>query len=182
MNYWLKRISGWTGNRLFRSLQQRRAKYTCLVLLILFGSVSLVQAQSEDTSRTERELPEQTEKEQTPPSGQTPYQMDVLQSDINRYQLRDYGSQNRFYRQLNHLTAEDFLMREEEGYNRYGAEWERKINEDLLKILRATFKEESELVKLLGRIAPFLRFGFFEPYEVPITRVEHPDKVNVEDE
>jgi hypothetical protein len=73
-------------------------------------------------------------------------------------------------------------MREEEGYQRYGEEWERKINEDLLKIIRATFKEDSEIMKLWKSIAPFLSFGIWEPYEVPITRVDHPNKVPIGEE
>ncbi|MDX1640322.1 MAG: hypothetical protein R3220_01400 [Balneolaceae bacterium] len=150
------------------------------ILLITFGSASLALAQTEDTTRTPREFPQERNSEQSRDSNATPYQMDILRSDIERYQLNDYGSSHRFYRQLQYRTPEDFLMSEEEGYNRYGAKWERKINEDLLTILRATFKEDSEIMKIWKRIAPFLSFGIWEPYEVPITRVDYPEKVPVE--
>lgn len=155
-----------------------------VLLFISLGTFSISQAQTEDTTRTEQqELQDDQILEESLDESETPYQMDILESDINRYQLRDYGSRSRFYRQLEYLTAEDFLMRDEEGYQRYGEEWERKINEDLLKIIRATFKEDSEIMKLWKSIAPFLSFGIWEPYEVPITRVDYPNKVPVgEDE
>lgn len=152
-----------------------------LLILLFLATVTISVAQTEDTTRTEQqELQEEQLRENTIDESETPYQMDVLESDINRYELRDYGSRSRFYRQLDYLTAEDFLMREEEGYQRYGEEWERKINEDLIKIIRATFKEDSEIMKLWKSIAPFLSFGIWEPYEVPITRVDYPSKVPVE--
>lgn len=151
-----------------------------LTLLLFVSTTSILFAQSEDTTRTERqELQEEERIESTPEENETPYQMDILQSDVNRYQLRDYGSSNRFYRQLDYMKPEDFLMRGEEGYQRYGEEWERKINEDLMAIIRATFKEDSEIMKLWKSIAPFLSFGIWEPYEVPITRVDFEQKVPV---
>lgn len=154
-----------------------------LTLLLTAATVTLSNAQTEDTTRTERqELQEEELLESSPDKSETPYQMDVLESDINRYQLRDYGSSNRFYRQLEYMKPEEFLMRGEEGYQRYGEEWERKINEDLIAIIRATFKEDSEIMKLWKSIAPFLSFGIWEPYEVPITRVDYPNKVPVEEE
>jgi hypothetical protein len=154
-----------------------------LTFLLTVGTFGISYAQTGDTTRTERqELQNEELLEETLDGSETPYQMDVLESDISRYQLRDYGSRSRFYRQLEYLTAEDFLMREEEGYQRYGEEWERKINEDLLKIIRATFKEDSEIMKLWKSIAPFLSFGIWEPYEVPITRVDHPNKVPIGEE
>lgn len=167
--------------------QKIHAGWILRVLVLLFislGTFSISHAQTEDTTRTERqELQDDQILEESLDENETSYQMDILESDINRYQLRDYGSRSRFYRQLDYLTAEDFLMREEEGYQRYGEEWERKINEDLLKIIRATFKEDSEIMKLWKSIAPFLSFGIWEPYEVPITRVDYPNKVPVgEDE
>ncbi len=156
-------------------------RVSLLTFLLFLSTTSLIYAQTEDTTRTERqELQEEEQIESTPEENETPYQMDILQSDINRYQLRDYGSTNRFYRQLEHMKPEDFLMRGEEGYQRYGEEWERKINEDLMAILQATvFKDESEIMKLWKSIAPFLSFGIWEPYEVPITRVDYPSKVPV---
>lgn len=149
------------------------------VILITLGFASVALAQSEDSTKTPREFPEEQSAEQPQNPNAAPYQMDILQSDMNRYQLNDYGSTHRFYRQLNYRTPEDFLMSEEEGYNRYGAEWERKINEDLMAILRATFKEDSEIMRIWKSIAPFLSFGIWEPYEVPITRVEYDNKVPV---
>lgn len=150
------------------------------VVLITLGFTSVALAQTEDTTRTPREFPEEQSTERPRDPNNAPYQMDILRSDIERYQLNDYGSTHRFYRQLKYRTPEDFLMSEEEGYDRYGAEWERKINEDLLAILRATFKEDSEIMKLWKSIAPFLSFGIWEPYEVPITRVDYPEKVPLE--
>ncbi|MDR9363926.1 MAG: hypothetical protein RI575_01200 [Balneolaceae bacterium] len=152
-----------------------------LIFVISLCSATLTFAQTEDSTETERqELQEEETLESTPNENETPYRMDLLESDINRYQLRDYGSTNRFYRQLEYMKPEEFLMRGEEGYQRYGEEWERKINEDLLAIIRATFKEDSEIMKLWKSIAPFLSFGIWEPYEVPITRVDYPSKVPVE--
>ncbi|NBC64051.1 MAG: hypothetical protein GVY07_00130 [Bacteroidetes bacterium] len=152
-----------------------------LFLVITLCSTNLTLAQTEDSTETERqELQEEETLESTPNESETPYRMNILESDINRYQLRDYGSTNRFYRQLEYMKPEEFLMRGEEGYQRYGEEWERKINEDLLAIIRATFKEDSEIMKLWKSIAPFLSFGIWEPYEVPITRVDYPSKVPVE--
>lgn len=160
---------------------RKTSKSILLLSLIMLGAISVLHAQTEDTTRTPREIPQEPRSEETPKSSDTPYQMDVLQSDIDRYQLRDYGSTDRFYRQLKYRTPEDFLMSEEEGYNRYGAEWEKKINEDLMTILRATFKEDSEIMKLWKSLAPFLSFGIWEPYEVPITRVEYENKVPLEE-
>lgn len=152
-----------------------------LIIVISLCSATLTFAQTEDSTETERqELQEEETLESTPNESETPYRMEILESDINRYQLRDYGSTNRFYRQLEYMKPEEFLMRGEEGYQRYGEEWERKINEDLLAIIRATFKEDSEIMKLWKSIAPFLSFGIWEPYEVPITRVDYPSKVPVE--
>lgn len=160
-------------------IARQTLKFTLLFSLMMFGAMSVLLAQTEDTTRTPREFPEESRNDESLNPTETPYQMDVLQSDIKRYQLRDYGSTDRFYRQLKYRTPEDFLMSEEEGYNRYGSEWERKINEDLMAILRATFKEDSEIMRLWKSIAPFLSFGIWEPYEVPITRVDYPQKVPV---
>jgi len=155
-------------------------KLLLLFFLIFLCSAKLTFAQTEDSTETERqELQEEETLESTPNESETPYRMNILESDINRYQLRDYGSTNRFYRQLEYMKPEEFLMRGEEGYQRYGEEWERKINEDLLAIIRTTFKEDSEIMKLWKSIAPFLSFGIWEPYEVPITRVEFEQKVPV---
>lgn len=152
-----------------------------LYALLSTATITQLYAQAEDTTQTERqELQEKELMESTPDESEVPYQMDVLESDINRYELRDYGSSNRFYRQLEYMDAEDFLMRGEEGYQRYGEEWERKINEDLVAIIRSMFKEDSEIMKFWKSVAPFLSFGIWEPYEVPITRVDYPNKVPVE--
>lgn len=155
-----------------------------LTFLFFVSTTTIIYAQTEDTTQTERqELQEEETIESKAGENETPYQMDILESDINRYQLRDYGSSNRFYRQLEYMRPEDFLMRGEEGYQRYGEEWERKINEDLMAILQATvFKDESEIMKLWKSIAPFLSFGIWEPYEVPITRVDYPSKIPVEED
>lgn len=180
MSDWLK-FQLWIEHMSFGKNIASSLKFTAVFLLISLASVSLARAQTEDTTRTPRELPEEPGSIQPENPNETPYQIDIMQQDIERYELRDYGSTSRFYRQLNYRTPEDYLMSEEEGYNRYGAEWERKINEDLLAILKATFKEDSEIMKLWKSIAPFLSFGIWEPYEVPITRVDYPNKVPVEE-
>lgn len=184
MNDRIFRFMEWIQNINYSPEQKPKLRKAFLImvfaLLFSVGTNSGLFAQSEDTTETQREAP-RVNPEQTQEPVRTPYNSDILQSDIERYELKDYGSNNRFYRQLKYLTAEDFLMREEEGYQRYGEKWERKINEDLMKILRATFKEESELVRILRILKPFLGFGIWEPYEVPITRVEYENKVPVEE-
>lgn len=72
-----------------------------LLILLFLATVTISVAQTEDTTRTEQqELQEEQLRENTIDESETPYQMDVLESDINRYELRDYGSRSRFYRQL----------------------------------------------------------------------------------
>lgn len=183
MSYWLINFPGRMLCLFFRipkkAFRTPTIKRSILCTCIFLSTATILYAQTEDTTRTPREFPYEQRSEDSLDASETPYQMDVLESDMNRYQLRDYGSTHRFYRQLEYRTPEDFLMSEEEGYNRYGAEWEQQINDDLMAILRATFKEDSEIMKLWKSIAPFLSFGIWEPYKVPITRVEYEDKVPV---
>lgn len=155
-----------------------------LILVLALGTHSLAHAQNEgiDSIKTKSDVLERIREALRDPASQTPYNIDIPESEVNRYDLKDYGSSHRFYRHLKYRTAEDYLMSEQEGYDPYGPEWERKLNENLMKVLRATFKEESEIMKIWKRIAPFLAFGIWEPYEVPITRVEHPQKVRVIEE
>ncbi len=148
---------------------------TGLVLLFIpitflftgFISDSLAQV-SEDTTRAEREI-------QTPPPAGTynnilriPYHSSFDETNINRYSLSGVEGRYTFHNRLRSATIGDFMMREEERYNPYGPEWVHGINMRLAAILQETFKEQNSFLQKLARIAPFLGFGFFEEYEVPI--------------
>ena len=139
-----------------------------LSLLFLLAGVPRVFAQQEDTTRTERDVEERLELQRDTRTLHTPYQINLSPDDLNRYQLRDKGTQYGFHRRLNHLGPEGYFFNEEEHFDPYGPEWERMINEQILAILKAEFGEKSELLTRISRIARFFTFGFFEPYEVPI--------------
>ena len=131
---------------------------------------------AEDSVRVEREGPEQPEEIRHNTFLNTPYQTGFSETDLNRYQIHDFDSNYNFFRRLRHQTVEDFILGKEEGFNPYGAEWEQMINENLMAILEATFKEKSDFFRMLSRIAPFLGFSFYEPYVVPVVpRTEDPD-------
>lgn len=132
-----------------------------------FFSDSIAQV-SEDTTRTEREI-------QTPPPAGTynnilriPYHATFDETNINRYSLSGVDGRYTFHSRLRGATVGDFMMREEERYNPYGPEWVNGINMRLAAILQETFQEQNSFLRKLARIAPFLGFGFFEEYEVPI--------------
>lgn len=146
-------------------------------VLLICMMVTDSQAQvSEDSTRIEREGPGQPEVIRHNTYLDTPYQTGMLESNMSRYRINDYDSNYNFFRRLRYQSVEDFMLSKEEKFNPYGPEWERMMNENLMAILEATFKEKSDFFKLLSRIAPFLGFSFYEPYEVPVVpRMEDPD-------
>lgn len=161
--------------RMFRETLHLREKrvwqrlFFILLVLLLTGLLSAAHAQvTEDTTRTEREVPE------LPPTGthnnflQVPYQHSILTPDLERYSLHGVDGKYTFHRRLRYSTVEDFMMGEEERYLTHDAEWVNGINMRLAAILSETFKEQNSFLQKLARIAPFLGFGFFEEYEVPI--------------
>ncbi len=149
---------------------------------MLGGGVAIVQAQvAEDTSRVEREGPPPEEDVRHHNIIRAPFQSDIPEAEINRYRIRDYNDSYTFFRRLRTNSVEDFLFAEEFANQRYGEEWEREINERLTAILEETFKEDSEFMRVLARLAPFLGFGFYERYLVPVVpRMEDPDLVPVD--
>jgi hypothetical protein len=162
-----------------------KPKVQILFLLILFvsfgGVVSMVQAQAaEDTSSVEREGPPPEEEVRRHNIIRTPFQSEIPEDDINRYQIRDYDGSYTFFSRLRSESVEDFMFAEQLAKQRYGAEWEQEINERLTTILEETFKEDSEFMRVLARLAPFLGFGYYERYMVPVVpRMEDPDLVPV---
>ena len=136
---------------------------------------------AEDTSRVEREGPPPEEEVRHHNIIRAPFQSEIPEAEINRYRIRDYNDSYTFFRRLRTNSVEDFLFADEFANQRYGAEWEREINERLTAILEETFKEDSEFMRVLARLAPFLGFGFYERYLVPVVpRMEDPDLVPVE--
>ena len=153
-----------------------------ILSFLLGGGVAIVQAQvAEDTSRVEREGPPPEEDVRHHNIIRAPFQSDIPEAEINRYRIRDYNDSYTFFRRLRTNSVEDFLFAEEFANQRYGEEWEREINERLTAILEETFKEDSEFMRVLARLAPFLGFGFYERYLVPVVpRMEDPDLVPVD--
>lgn len=148
------------------------------VLSVLISAVApnLYAQAAEDSVRVEREGPEQPEEIRHNTFLNTPFQSGFPKTDLNRYQINDFDSNYNFFRRLRHQTVEDFILGKEEGFNRYGAEWEQMINENLMAILEATFKEKSDFFLMLSRVAPFLGISFYEPYIDPVVpRTEDPD-------
>jgi hypothetical protein len=187
MNSYVQYCVGWIRETGIQKMIEGRC-YTCSVfmaglMLFFLGCFAEVHAQVEDdTTRVEREGPERTETERYNDFIITPYQIDIPGSQMERYRLHDFGSTYSFYRRLQYYGIEDFLFDDDQEFNMYGPEWERELNEHLAMILSATFKEQNSILQLLSRIAPFLGFGFFEPYEVPIVpRIEDGDRVYTED-
>jgi hypothetical protein len=175
-------IRGPVLKKSFRSIRSSFSLFPA-VLIIFFGITVQVHAQVEDdTTRVERDLEERPETERYNDFIMTPYHIDIPGSQIERYRLYDFQSRHRFYRRLQYYGIADFLLDEDEEFNMYGPEWEREINQRLSMILSETFKEQNSVLQLLSRIAPFLGFGFFEQYEVPIVpRIEDGDRVYTED-
>lgn len=138
-------------------------------ILLMSGVFTEIRAQvTEDSTQTERPVPE------LPRTGtynnflRTPYQSSFHEADINRYSLYGVDGKYTFHQRLRFSTVEDFMMGEEEKHHPYGVEWENGINMRLAAILRETFKEQNSFLQKLARIVPFLGLGFFEEYEVPI--------------
>lgn len=156
-----------------------RMKWGFAIIFLVLSTVS-VQAQVEDTTRTEREGPERFDYERFESPYNTPYQIGVPESEMNRYRLDDYGTSSGFFRRLEYQGFEEFLMSPEERYDPYGEEWVMQINQDLITLLELTFKEENRFLSAISRIGRFLTVGFFEPYEVPISRIEDPDRSHIE--
>lgn len=146
------------------------------LVLISMGVTDLHAQVEEDSTRIEREGPEQPEVIRHNTFINTPYKTGITESYMSRYRINDYDSNYNFFRRLRHQSVEDFILSKEEGFNPYGLEWEQMMNENLMAILDATFKEKSDFLRLLSRIAPFLGFSFHERYEVPVVpRMEDPD-------
>ncbi|MEX0944351.1 MAG: hypothetical protein WD513_05875 [Balneolaceae bacterium] len=166
-----------------RNRQPKVKRLVCVVLISLFGFIpSLFGQVVEDTTRVDREGPPPDERVRYNTFIVNPYRSSILQSELNRFQVNDYDGRYTFFRRLRSQNTEDFLFAEEPGYHRYGAEWERELNENLMALLSETFKEESDLMRMLARIAPFLGFSFYEPYLVPVVpRTEDPDLVPIDE-
>lgn len=180
MYFRIKKASKWILSVRSERAGGRNRAGVLFALAILFSSPALVHAQSEDTTRTERKGPEQFNSERFESPNNTPYEIGVPESEMNRYRLDDYGTSPGFFRRLEYQGFEDYLMSEEERYDPYGEEWVMKINQDLITLLELTFKEENKFLSAISRIGRFLTVGFFEPYEVPISRIEDPDRSHIE--
>lgn len=145
------------------------------------ASVHVYAQVEDDTTRVIREGPEETQV-QIPFSPLMPYQITIPQFNIDQYELNDYDGTYTFFRRLQFMSPGEILMAEDEWYQQYGAEWERELNANLNALLAMTFKEQNSILRMLARIAPFLGFGFFEEYEVPIVpRIDDGDRVYIED-
>lgn len=155
------------------------------VLLIFFiagflslGFNTLAVAQTEDTTKVERKIPEM---DRQAPNVRTPINMDIPESAINRYRINDPDGNYTFHLRLRDENVEDFLFKEG-SYSPYGPEWERQINEELMRIVDEIFEETHPLLGIVNRIAPFLGVGFFtqQPGFRPPPRIEYENKVNVD--
>lgn len=154
---------------------------TTLFLLVLVISPSLYAQTEQDTTRTTREGPEEIE-QILPHTPLTPYRITIPGFNIDQYELNDYEGTHTFFKRLEYQNPGEILMAEKDWYERYGPEWERELNENLNALLAMTFKEQNSFLRMLSRIAPFLGFGFFEEYEVPIVpRIDDADRVYIED-
>lgn len=158
----------------------KAAAFLTVFLCLCMVSAPLMAQVEEDTTKVEREGPEQFDFEQFESPFDTPYQFSVPESEMNRYRLDDFGTTPGFYRRLNYQGFGEFLMPSEERYDPYGEEWVEQINQDLITLLELTFSEESQFLSTIARIGRFLTLGFFEPYEVPISRIDDPDRSHIE--
>lgn len=185
MRYYYRLFAGWIQNWL-TSFKVKYPAKVCLKLLtmamfLLYINVPMAEAQVEDTTRVERKIPEQIESNRYNNIIRAPYNMNIFSPGLNQYRLNDQGTSYGFYRRLNNQGTREFMFSEDSRYYPYGPEWERELNEQLMAILQATFKEQSGILKALARIAPFLGFGFYERYELPPPpRIEDPDRVPAE--
>lgn len=167
----VKKISGRALPCSFHTPEKWFWRQVVLITMVLLvsGSFTALRAQVvEDTTQTEREVPE------IPQTGtynnflRAPYQSSFDEANISRYSLYGVDGKYTFHQRLRFSTVEDFMMGEEERHNPYDAEWVEGINMRLTAILQETFKEQNSFLQKLARIAPFLGFGFFEEYKVPI--------------
>jgi hypothetical protein len=175
--------------RIHKRLIRYRSKYQpslwlrfiTIALLFLFIYAPVTEAQVEDTTRTERKIPERIELNRYNNIIHTPYNMGISPLGMNQYRLHDSGTSHGFYRRLYYQGAKEFIMSEDDRYDPYGPEWERKLNAELMAIVAELFKEQNSMLQTLSRIMPFLGFGFFERYELPPPpRIENPDLLPVE--
>lgn len=178
-------ISGATkagGNRMVAFMIT--ALFFLLIFLFIPSASLYAQTQESvtDTSRVEREGPGRFETTRHNAILRMPYVSPVTPGQINRYQAEDLSGNYTFFRRLRDRTVEEMLMAEDPRYQAYGPEWEQQLNENLALLLQATFKEKNSFFQLLSRLAPFMGFGFYERYEVPVVpRVEGPDRVYIEE-
>lgn len=140
----------------------------CLTLISLSLSVASFAQVTEDTTSTNRVGPPQPEERGYNNYINTPYQHHISDEAMSRYSLYGIDSNYTFFKRLRTTSPEEMLLSEEERYNRYGPDWERQLNAQLISILRETFKEQNSFLQKLARIAPFLGFGFFEEYRHPV--------------
>lgn len=175
------------GMLFFRSIKVHRfiVSQIALLFLITIFNADLVFGQTEsatDTTRVEREGPGRTEATQHNTILRMPYVSPIMPGQINRYQAEDLSGNFTFFTRLRDQSPEEMLFAEDPRYLPYGPEWERQLNENLALLLQATFKERNSFLNLLARLAPFMGFGFYERYEVPVVpRVEGPDRIYVEE-
>lgn len=177
-----------TGDILiFRSVKVHRSIVSPFALLLLLSllnaDLAFGQAESaSDTTRVEREGPGQLETTRHNTILRTPFITPIMPGQISRYQAEDLSGDYTFFRRLRDRSPEEILLAEDSRFLAYGPEWERQLNENLTLLLQATFKERNSFFDLLARLAPFMGFGFYERYEVPVVpRVEGPDRVYVEE-
>ena len=178
----------WSGDDLFRrrGIANRFivSPLTLMLLLtVLNPDLAIGQAESaSDTTRIEREGPGQLETTRHNTILRTPFISPIMPGQISRYRAEDLSGDYTFFRRLRDYSPEEMLLAEDSRFLAYGPEWERQLNENLTLLLQATFKERNSFFDLLARLAPFMGFGFYERYEVPVVpRVEGPDRVYVEE-
>lgn len=154
-----------------------------LLLTVLNAELAFGQTESaSDTTRVERQGPGRTEATQHHTILRMPYVSPIMPGQINRYQAEDLTGNYTFFTRLRDRSPEEMLFAEDPRYLPYGPDWERQLNENLTLLLQATFKERNSFLNLLARLAPFMGFGFYERYEVPVVpRVEGPDRIYVEE-
>lgn len=138
------------------------------ILLISVGFSDLVYSQVEDTTSTGRTGPPESEERGYNNYYNTQFQHRISNDDVNRYSLFGIDGRYTFHGRLGTQNIDEFMLSAEDRYNPYGPDWELKINEQLSAILSETFKEHNSFLQKLARIAPFLGFGFFEEYRVPV--------------
>lgn len=146
-------------------------RLSAIIILILFINIGIpgtAYSQVEDTTSTGRTGPPKSQEREYNNYQKPSFQHRILIDDVNRYSLFGIDGRYTFHRRLGTTNVEDIMLSGEERYNPYGPDWEMKINEQLAAILSETFKEHNSFLQKLARIAPFLGFGFFEEYRVPI--------------